>query len=139
MFVFDTNVASELRRRKPHGAVLEWLNHVPREQIYLSAVTLGELQTGVERTRERDRAKAVEIDEWIDALAKAFNVLPMDEQAFRLWARLMHGKSDHLMEDAMIAATAIVHGMTVVTRNVADFEPFGVPTVNPFLDRRRGA
>ena len=65
-------------------------------------------------------------------MAGAFNVLPMDAAVFRVWARLMHRASDTLYEDAMIAATAKVHGLTVATRNVRDFKPFGVPVLNPF-------
>ena len=65
-------------------------------------------------------------------MAAAYNVLPMDAAAFRTWARLMHRRSNTLYEDAMIAATAKVHGLTVVTRNVADFKAFGVPLLNPF-------
>ena len=74
--------------------------------------------------------KAAEIEAWLEKVAATYNVLPMDTAAFRHWARLMHRRSDD--EDAMIAATAAVHNLTVVTRNVRDFEPFGVPTLNPF-------
>lgn len=132
MFLLDTNVVSELRRNKPHGAVLAWLEGVADTDLHLSAVTLGELQAGVERTRDGDPAKAAEIESWVASVAETFNVLPMDANAFRMWARLMHGRSDELIEDAMIAATARVHSLTVVTRNVRDFVIFGVPTLDPF-------
>lgn len=69
-------------------------------------------------------------------MAQTFNVLPMDAPAFRRWAHLMHRKPDHHVEDAMIAATALVHGLTVVTRNVRDFESFGVTLLNPFESRK---
>lgn len=132
MYLLDTNVVSELRKPKPHGGVLAWLESVDDTKLYLSAVTLGEIQAGVEITREQDAAKAVEIEAWLELVASSHNVLPMDAAVFRRWARLMHRTSNTLYEDAMIAATADVHGLTVVTRNVADFKSFGVPLLNPF-------
>ena len=86
----------------------------------------------MEITRSRDAAKADEIERWIDAVAASYNVLPMDARTFREWARLMHGRSDSLIEDAMIAATAAVHGLTVVTLNVRDFRQFGTKILDPF-------
>ena len=132
MFLLDTNVISELRRPKPHGAVLAWFEAVEDAQIYLIAVSLGEIQAGIELTRAQDEAKASQIAAWLELVAASYNVLAMDALAFRAWARLMHRKPDTVNEDAMIAATAKVHGLTVVTRNVADFKAFGVPLLNPF-------
>lgn len=132
MYLLDTNVVSELRKPKPHGGVLAWLESVDDTKLYLSAVTLGEIQAGVEITREQDAAKAAEIEAWLELVASSYNVLPMDAAVFRRWARLMHRTSDTLYEDAMIAATADVHGLTVVTRNVADFKSFGIALLNPF-------
>ena len=132
MYLLDTNVVSELRKPKPHGGVLAWFQGLEDTQLHLSAVTLGEIQAGIEITREQDAAKAEEIEAWLELVAGAYNVLPMDAAAFRTWARLMHRRSDTVYEDAMIAATAKVHGLTVVTRNVADFKAFGVPLLNPF-------
>lgn len=132
MYLLDTNIVSELRKPKPHGAVLAWLQGVDELQLHLSAVTIGEIQAGIEITREQDAAKAAEIETWLAQVAAAYNVLPMDAAAFRIWAQLMHRQSDTLYEDAMIAATAKAHGLTVVTRNVADFKKFGVALLNPF-------
>jgi len=132
VYLLDTNVVSELRRVRPHGAVLAWLDSVDDKDLHLSAVTIGELQAGVEITREQDPAKAAEIDAWLDLVADGYNVLPMDAGAFRSWARLMHTRSDNLIEDAMIAATAKSHGLTVVTQNVRDFAGLGVDVLNPF-------
>ena len=132
MYLLDTNVISELRRPRPHGALLAWLRALPDADIHLSAVTIGELQAGVEMTREQDPAKAAEIESWLEQVAQTYNVLPMDAGTFRAWARLMHRRSDDLIEDAMIAATAIVHDLTVVTRNGRDFDRLGVKTLNPF-------
>jgi predicted nucleic acid-binding protein len=132
VYLIDTNVVSELRKRRPHQAVVAWLQQVPDQSLHLSAMTLGELQAGVEITRAQDPSKAAEIETWIDQVAETWNVLPMDAATFRCWARLMHGRQDHLLEDAMIAATAMVHDLTVVTRNLRDFKPFGVRTHDPF-------
>jgi predicted nucleic acid-binding protein len=104
--------------------------------LYLSAVTIGELQAGVEITREQDAAKAAEIEHWLEQVARTQNVLPMDAPAFRCWARLMHRRSDTLIEDAMIAATAEVHCLTVATRNARDFVHLGAQTFNPFAWKR---
>jgi predicted nucleic acid-binding protein len=132
VFLLDTNVVSELRKPKPHGAVVAWLESVDDAHLFLSAVTLGEIQAGIELTREQDAAKASEIEAWLAQVASAYNILPMDAAAFRCWAKLMHRKSDTLYEDAMIAATALVHGLTVVTRNTADYKAIGIETFNPF-------
>ncbi|MBI4756656.1 MAG: type II toxin-antitoxin system VapC family toxin [Betaproteobacteria bacterium] len=132
MYLLDTNVVSELRRPRPHGAVVAWVRSIPDGDLYLSAVTLGEIQAGIELTREQDAAKAEELDDWANLLAASHTVLPMDGDTFRVWARLMHRRSDTLYEDAMIAATALVHRLTVVTRNVGDFAPFGVALLNPY-------
>ena len=135
MYLLDTNVVSELRRPRPHGAVLAWLQAVDDAQLFISAVTLGEIQAGIELTREQDTDKASEIEAWLDQVAAAYNVLPLDAAAFREWARLMHRRSDTLYEDAMIAATARVHGLTGVSRNVADFKALGMEAIDPFTAR----
>jgi predicted nucleic acid-binding protein len=131
-YLLDTNVVSELRKQRPHGGVVAWLQSTDDAQLYLSAVTLGEIQAGIELTREQDPGKAEEIETWLELVASAYNVLPMDAATFRAWARLMHRKSDTLYEDAMIAATAKVHGLTVATRNVSDFNALGLEVFNPF-------
>jgi toxin FitB len=132
MYLLDTNVVSELRKPRPHGGVLAWLRSVDARDLHVSAVTLGEIQAGIEITREQDVAKAAEIEAWADQVAAAWNVLPMDAVTFRAWAKLMHRRSDTLLEDAMIAATALVHGLQVVTRNVRDFKELGVGIFNPY-------
>ena len=132
MYLLDTNVVSELRRPRPHRAVLDWIAGIPAEQLCVSAVTVGEIQAGIEITREQDEAKAAELEAWLDKVMTSYSVLPMNAPAFREWARLMHGRSDTITEDAMIAATATVNQLTVVTRNVRDFGLLGVELLNPF-------
>lgn len=131
-YLLDTNVVSELRKPKPHGAVVAWIEGLDGGQIFLSAVTLGELQAGIERTRNQNPAKAEEIEAWVDRLAGSFQVLPMDGACFRESARLMHRLPDDLWEDGMIAATARIHDLTVATRNVRDFDRLAVRVVDPF-------
>jgi len=131
-FLLDSNVVSELRKPRPHGAVLAWLNDKQDEQLFLSAVTLGEVQAGIERTRRQDPAKANEIELWLDRLADSYQILPMDTPCFREWGRLMDQKPDQLLEDGMVAATARIHGLTVVTRKERDFRQFDVRILNPF-------
>jgi predicted nucleic acid-binding protein len=135
MYLVDTNVVSELRRARPHGAVVAWLESVSDADLHLSAVTIGEIQAGIEIAREQDQDKAAEIEAWLEQVAETYNILSMDAATFRSWARLMHRKSDRLIEDAMIAATATVHDLIIVTRNVRDFEGLGVRTFNPFNGR----
>jgi len=131
-YLLDTNVVSELRKPKPHGAVLGWLSELQESQIYLSAVTIGELQAGVQKTRSQDSQKAAQIQTWIDLLEDSCQVLAMDALCFREWARLMHGRPDEVLEDVMIGATARIHELTVATRNERDFASLGVRIFNPF-------
>ena len=135
MYLLDTNVVSELRRPRPHPAVLVWIGDVAEADLYLCAVTIGEIQAGIEVTREQDAVKAAELDQWLGRVLDTYQVLTVDAMAFREWARLMHRQSDTLLQDAMIAAVAVVHRLTVVTRNVRDFERLGVPTLDPFAHR----
>jgi predicted nucleic acid-binding protein len=137
MYLIDTNVVSELRKPKPHGLVLQWIKAAANADLHVSTVTISEIQAGIEITREQDTDKAAELTLRLDQVASSFNIVPMDAAAFREWARLMHRQSDTLHEDAMIAATARVHQLTVVTHNVADFKPFKVAVLNPFATSRK--
>lgn len=111
---------------------MAWIRSLVPEQIFVSAVTIGELQAGAELTRKNDPAKAIEIENWLSRLESSLSVIPMDSACFREWARLKTGKSPHVIEDAMIAATARVHGLEVSTRNQRDFQQLGVALFNPF-------
>jgi len=116
-YLLDTNVVAETRKPKPHGAVVAWLKGLRDDQVLVSAVTMGELQAGIELTRRQDPAKDSEIERWVDELEASYQILPMDTASFREWGRLMRGKSDHLIEDGMIAATARKFDLVVATRN----------------------
>ncbi len=93
---------------------------------------MGELQFGIERARHQDPSKASEIGRWADQIAASFQILPMDTLCFREWGRFRDRKTDVLLEDAIIAATARVHRLTVATRNERDFEQLSVQIFNPF-------
>ena len=135
MYLLDTNVISELRKARPHGAVSAWIESLRDQDIKIPAVAIAELQDGAEITRRQDRAKAIELEQWIDRMMATFVVLPMDGSMFRDWARLMSGKPDDLAADAMIAATARAHRLIVATRNVKDFAHFDVRVFNPFSSK----
>jgi predicted nucleic acid-binding protein len=131
-YLLDTNVISELRKTRPHGAVVAWISTIEERKLFLSAVTFGELQVGIERARRQDPAKASEIERWIDWLPASYQVLPMDTACFREWGRIMDKRPPELLQDAMIAATARVHRLIVATRNERDFRQLAVQTFNPF-------
>ncbi len=131
-YLLDTNIISELRKSRPHGAVVAWIKEIPEPALFVAAITIGEIQAGIEITRGRDRVKAEEIETWLNQLVEAQQVIPADAAIFRRWARLMHGRPDHHLEDALIAATALDHDLTIATRNTKDFMSFGVRLVNPF-------
>jgi hypothetical protein len=136
VYLLDTNVISELRRARPHGGVLAWLDRQHDRDLFLSAVSFGEIQAGIEITREQDSARAVELEAWAGQIIGDWKILPMDTVTFRIWAKLMHRRSDALIADAMIAATALQHQLIVVTRDVRDFRHFDVEVVNPFTVSR---
>lgn len=137
MYLLDTNIISELRRQRPHGAVVAWLSELADTDIHLAGITIGELQAGIEITRDQDAGRAAAMESWLEHVVETYNVLPMDARTFRRWAQLMHRRPRQLAEDAMIAATAEVHGLTVATRNVRDFEAFEIKVMNPFLHEKR--
>jgi len=132
MYLLDTNVVSELRKIKPHGAVVAWINQVSDASIALSVVTIGEIQAGIEKTRDQDKEKAKQLENWLDQVESAYNIIPLSAKIFRRWGKIMHRQSDTILEDALIAATAIENNLTVVTRDEKDFKRFKVNVLNPF-------
>jgi hypothetical protein len=135
MFLLDTNIVSELRRPRPHGAVVAWVESVPSANLFLAAVTLAEIQAGIENLRSQDAAKAQELEAWADKIEQSFSILPADAAVFRLHARMMHKRSEAVYEDTLVAATAKIGALTVATRNISDFADLEVPVFNPFFYR----
>ncbi len=137
MFLLDTNVISELRKlgdRRASANVVGWISNVDATSLYLSAVTLMELELGILRLERRDTIQGTRLRAWMNShVLPEFSerILPIDAPVALRCARL-HTPDPRSERDAFIAATALVHGMTVVTRNVADFAPTYVPTLNPW-------
>lgn len=141
MYLLDTNVVSELRKVRLGKAdihVADWADSIDAADLYLSAITIQELEIGVLLAERRDPSQGAIFRAWMsDHVLPAFTgrVLTVDTAVALRSARL-HVPDPRPVRDGLIAATALVHGMTVVTRNVADFEPTGVPTLNPWLIRK---
>jgi len=137
MYLLDTNVVSELRKAKAGRAdpnVTAWASGVPYGGLFISAITILELEMGVLLVERRDAAQGAILRDWLDQhVMPAFHdrILPIDAAVARRCARL-HVPDPRAERDALIAATALVHGMTVVTRNIGDFQSTGVPLLNPW-------
>jgi predicted nucleic acid-binding protein len=132
MWLLDTNVVSELRKKQPSRVVLSWISKLPPQSIFMSVVTIGEIQLGIETLRPIDAARAGQIQAWLEQLAASSNVIGLDTATLRMWGKLMHRQNHSLSEDALIAATALTRNLCVVTRNVRDFEHWAVRVHNPF-------
>jgi predicted nucleic acid-binding protein len=133
-YLLDTNVLSETRKREPTPSVADWIATTPPARLHVSVLTLGEIQQGIERIRAKgDWTQAAALEGWLRELEAGFDdrVLPVTLPVAAAWGRQQDGRPLPVV-DALIAATALVHGMTVVTRNVKDFERAGVQVLNPF-------
>lgn len=132
-FLLDTNVLAELRKPRPRASVAAWFESVDGLQLYLSVLTIGEIQQGVARLRRRDPRQAAVFDAWLGTLRRDFadRLLPVDEAVALAWGGLSAGDPLPVI-DGLLAATAQVHGLTMVTHNVGDFERTGVPVLDPF-------
>jgi predicted nucleic acid-binding protein len=137
MYLVDANVISEVRKRdRADNGVVAFFRTAAQEDtdLYLSVVTIGELRRGVELIRHRgDKPQATRLENWLDSVLREFgqNILSVDEEIGQLWGRLRVPHPEHPL-DKFIAATALIHDLTVVTRNVEDFEGTGVRVLNPF-------
>lgn len=138
MFLLDTNVVSELRKARAGKAdenVAAWASAVPAGILFISVITIQELEIGVLRVERRDSAQGTVLRTWMDNHAiPAFGdrVLPVDTRVARRSAAL-HVPDPRPVRDTLIAATALIHGLTVATRNTADFQPTGAKIINPWI------
>lgn len=136
--LLDTNVVSELRKaERADTRLLEWFNDVDDEEIHLSVLVIGELRRGVETIRKRDAAQAATLERWLTRLtaAHADRIVPVDGRVADQWGRLAALRTGSVI-DTLMAATALVHGLVLVTRNVRDVAWTGVSYLNPFLPAR---
>lgn len=134
MFLVDTDVLSLLRRPERSPGVSRWMGKQRTTDLYMSVVSVAEIERGITRRRRRDPAFASLLAAWLDSVLLLYGqrILPVDASTARRWGRLF-GDLGHAGTDLLIAATAIEHGLTVVTRNVRHFEPTGVPVLDPSL------
>lgn len=133
MYVLDTNVLSALRRPDRAPKVTSWLRQQSESQLFLSVITLGEIERGIAQQGQRNPEFATDLQAWIDRTVLLFGdrLLPFGSEEARLWGRLS-ARLGHGGADLLIAATALSQGAIVVTGNVSDFEPTGVEIVDPF-------
>ena len=134
MYLLDTNVVSETRKPRPDPNVTAWLEGVDRDALYVSVLTLGEARKGIARLRVRDPRGAEDIRCWLDDLRRLFadRLLPVDADVAERWGDLAGAGRTLAVVDGLLAATALVHGLTLVTRNVADVESTGVAVLDPW-------
>lgn len=132
-FLLDTNVLSELRRKQPNIALVRWWETAPEQALRVSVLTLGEIRYGVERLALRDSVSAAVYERWMEQLVSHFadRLLPVDQAVAQAWGRLPTSRPVPVV-DSLLAATAMVHGLTLVTRNTRDFADLGVSLLNPF-------
>ena len=132
MYLLGTDVLSALRTRQRHARVMRWVSTQRSSDLHVSVISLGEIERGIARARHREPQFAALLAEWLDGLIKLYagRILPIDLGAARRWGRVSQAIG-HEGADLLIAATALEHGLTVVTRNIRHFEPAGVPVLNP--------
>jgi toxin FitB len=136
-FLVDTNVISEWRKgARADAGVVSWFDEVPDEELHLSVLTVGELRRGVDSIQRRDGNAARALDAWLRGLVDGFSdrLLPIDRAVAEEWGRMNAARPLPAI-DSLLAATARVHGLTVVTRHIKDMAPTGVDCLNPFRDR----
>ena len=137
MFLIDTDVLSALRRRERNPGIVQWVSKQRSTDLFLSVVSVGEIELGIARKHGRDPGFARDLAGWLDSVVRLYGerILAVDLSAARRWGRLS-GALGHESADLLIAATALEHGLTVVTRNVRHFEPTGVPVLDPSAPER---
>jgi len=134
MWLLDTMVISEFRKRTPDPGVVSWLSSVPEKSLFLSVVTISEIQRGIAVQRRVDALFAERLQEWLVTLMRNYGdrLLPITPEIACRWGELS-ARAGHDGADVMIAATALYHGLCVATRNERHFSPFSVPILNPYL------
>jgi toxin FitB len=133
MYLLDTDVLSELRRTRRNRNVVNWIGDVAAADLFLSVVTIGEIELGITRQQVVNPGFAKDLADWLDVTLRAYEerILPLTVGIARRWGRLAAQLGNKQL-DLAIAATALEHGLIVATRNVSDFEPTGVPVLDPF-------
>jgi predicted nucleic acid-binding protein len=133
-YLLDTNTLSELRKNKPNPAVARWFEDNDNAGFYVSALVIGEIRNGIERLRDRDAARARALESWLSGVHDEYvdRILPVTAEVADLWGRLNVPPKPPPLVDGLMAATALVHGLTFVTRNVAGVGRTGARVVNPF-------
>ena len=134
MWLLDTMVLSELRKRAPDQKVVAWLSSTPEKSLFISVVTISEIQRGIALQRKVDAPFAERLHEWLVTLMKNYGdrLLPITPEIACRWGELSV-RAGHDGADVMIAATALCHGLCIATRNERHFSPFSVPVLNPYL------
>jgi predicted nucleic acid-binding protein len=133
-YLLDTSVLSETRKRQPAAGLTDWIAATPPERMHVSVLTLGEIEQGITKIRGRgDQYQAAALERWLRDVQAGFGkrILPVTIPVAAAWGRQLRAQPLPVI-DALIAATAQVHGMTVVTRNVKDFALAGVAVLDPF-------
>ncbi|HEV2784329.1 MAG TPA: type II toxin-antitoxin system VapC family toxin [Actinophytocola sp.] len=135
-YLLDTNVLSETRKTNRNPGLEQWIGDMPMERLHLSVITVGEVEKGIAKVRERgDHRQAALFESWLDDVVDKFGerIVPVTTEIAREWGT-QSGRRPVSIADALIAATARVHNLRLVTRNVKDFEDAGVRVLNPFTD-----
>jgi predicted nucleic acid-binding protein len=133
-FLLDTNVISEASKKRPNPKVMGWLQSVPSTDLFLSVIALGEIRKGIELKRSASPEDASRLEAWLEVLTLRYRsrILVFDEPVADRWGRLMAVHPRLPVEDGQLAATALHHDLTLVTRNLRDVAPTGVPHLDPF-------
>ena len=134
-YLLDTTMVSEFRKKTPDAGAVKWFDSVRSGQLYVSALMVGELRKGIERLADRDPTQAAALDDWCQRLVRGFSdrIIPVTQDIAETWGRLS-ARTPLPVVDGLMAATALVHDWTFVTRNTTDVEPTGVRVLNPFVN-----
>ena len=132
-FLLDTNVVSEIRKKTPNAGVSAWFTSVPEKELFLSVLVVGEISHGIERLARRDAVQAKALEQWLKQLVDAYGdrIVPITTEVAEIWG-LLNVPDPAPVVDGLMAATALAHDWTLVTRNVTDVASTGVRLLDPF-------